>query len=127
MQPLNAPQALADITTTPTRVREYHVMTGENKMDMTVTFDPSAHFGVDQDVVESRLGEETVILHLKHGIYFGLDKVATLIWERLQAGETIGAIRDYVRASFDAVPDTLDREVNDFLQVLLEKELIRQP
>jgi hypothetical protein len=93
---------------------------------MTAALDPTAHFTVDKEVVESRLGEETVILHLRHGVYFGLDRVGTAIWERLQAGDTVEAMRAHVRASFDAVPDSLDGEISDFLQVLLEKELIEQ-
>lgn len=44
-------------------------------------FSPSA------DVVESVVGDETVILHLGNGTYYGLDRVGTRIW-RLLKGQT---------------------------------------
>ena len=44
--------------------------------------------------VESRVGEETVILHLGNDTYFGLDALGTRIWELLKAGTPLPAIRD---------------------------------
>jgi PqqD family protein of HPr-rel-A system len=41
---------------------------------------PSAH------AVESPVGDETVILHLVKGTYYGLDAVGTQIWALLKEG-----------------------------------------
>jgi hypothetical protein len=61
--------------------------------------------------MESRLGEETVILHLGSGVYFGLDAVGTLVWEAIR-GRT-GARRRLIFAPcpgrlFDDAPDTVE-------------------
>ena len=37
-----------------------------------------------REAVESRVGEETVLLHLKSGTYFGIDAVGTRIWALLK-------------------------------------------
>ena len=36
--------------------------------------------------VESRVGDETVLLHLENGTYYGLDAVGTRIWELIKDG-----------------------------------------
>ncbi|WP_223428711.1 PqqD family protein [Tateyamaria pelophila] len=87
-----------------------------------VTYVPSP------DAIESRLGEETVILHIGSGTYFGLDAVGTVVWEQLGKtdGMTPPAICDQVRAVFTDAPDTVDSEVTSFLEELVEHGLIQQ-
>ena len=41
------------------------------------------------DAVESAVGDETVILHLVNGTYYGLDAVGTRIWELIKQGVPI--------------------------------------
>jgi hypothetical protein len=91
---------------------------------MNATLDLTARYAPHREAIESRLGEEMVILHLERGIYFGLDAVGTIVWERLQTGETPEAILEYVCKHFDEVPETVDKDVSTFLQQLLENELI---
>ena len=38
------------------------------------------------DAVESAVGDETVILHLVNGTYYGLDPVGTRIWAMIKQG-----------------------------------------
>jgi hypothetical protein len=91
---------------------------------MNATLDLKAHYTPHTEAIESRLGDETVILHLERGIYFGLDAVGTIVWERLQAGDTPEAICAYVRASFDEVPGSVEDDITAFLGQLLENSLI---
>jgi len=93
-----------------------------NKLDVTAVYVPS------QDAIESRLGEETVILYLGSGTYFGLDAVGTVVWEQL--GQTKGMtpldICAHVRSVFTDAPDTVEAEVTGFLEQLAEHSLIQQ-
>ncbi len=41
-------------------------------------------FVVSPDAAESAVGDETVILHLVNGTYYGLDSVGTRIWAMLK-------------------------------------------
>jgi hypothetical protein len=91
---------------------------------MNMTFNLAARHAVRGDVVESRLGDETVILHLTRGVYLGLDAVGTVIWDRLQAGDTPASICAHIRETFEGTPEALEEEVSTFLQQLLENELI---
>jgi hypothetical protein len=80
------------------------------------------------DAMESRLGEETVILHLGSGVYFGLDAVGTLVWEAMAAGQadTPASLCAHVRASFSDAPDTVEADVTAFLERLVAHDLIRR-
>lgn len=44
------------------------------------------------DAAESAVGDETVLLHLVNGTYYGLDAVGTRIWAMLKDGDTPAAI-----------------------------------
>ena len=91
---------------------------------MTFSLKPSDSFAPHTEAVESRLGEETVILHLESGIYFGLDAVGTVVWERLQAGDSLEEICKQVKDAYEDAPDTVDDDIFTFLTQLLEHSLI---
>ncbi|MEE4316381.1 MAG: PqqD family protein [Erythrobacter sp.] len=93
---------------------------------MNATLDPTARYAPHAQAIESRLGDETVILHLERGTYFGLDVVGTIVWERLQAGDTPEDIAAHVRASFDEVPESVENDITTFLEALLENQLIER-
>jgi hypothetical protein len=94
---------------------------------MSTTPDTSASYLPSPDAIESRLGEETVILHLTSGTYFGLDAVGTVVWEQLghTNGMTPPEICAHVRSVFTDAPDTVDSEVTEFLEQLAEHGLIQ--
>lgn len=91
---------------------------------MTTTLEATSSYSPTADAVESRLQDETVILHLGSGIYFGLDAVGTVIWEQLQQSQSPRDICAFLRATFPDAPDTLESDVTAFLQDLLTHELI---
>jgi hypothetical protein len=91
-------------------------------LDMTAAYVPCP------DAMESRLGEETVILHLGSGTYFGLDAVGTLVWEAMAGGQaaTPADLCAHVRATFSDAPDTVEADVTAFLGQLVAHDLIRR-
>ncbi len=95
---------------------------------MTETLEMNAAYIPSPDAMESRLGEETVILHLGSGVYFGLDAVGTLVWEAMVAGKapTPADLCAHVRASFFDAPDTVEADVTAFLGQLVAHDLIRR-
>jgi len=94
---------------------------------MSTTLDVAASYLPSPDAIKSRLGDETVILHLTSGTYFGLDAVGTVVWEQL--GQTDGMtppdICAHVRSVFTDAPDSVDSEVTGFLEQLAEHGLIQ--
>ena len=74
---------------------------------------------------DSRLGEETVILHLESGVYFGLDPVGTRIWDILAQRATPAMIRETLLGEFDVAPEVLEKDIEGFLGSLLSHDIIR--
>ena len=67
------------------------------------------------DAVESRVGDETVLLHLKSGTYFGLDAMGTRIWAMLKEGMAPAAICGRLTEEFDVEADIAEADVRRFL------------
>jgi len=61
--------------------------------------------------VSTRLDDETVLLELKKGTYYGLNAVGTLIWEMVQQPQSIEALYCAVVERYDVEPETCKRDV----------------
>jgi hypothetical protein len=74
--------------------------------------------------ISSQLGDETVILDLEDGVYYGLDPVGTSIWRLLQEPRPIAEIRDRIVEEYDVDPERCERELLALLRDLAERRLI---
>lgn len=79
---------------------------------------PSEH------AIESRVGDETVLLHLETGTYYGLDVVGTRIWELLKAGQTPQEACAVIVEEFGVAPDVVETDARRFLQDLKEHAIV---
>lgn len=79
---------------------------------------------IPTDVMARQVGDETVLLHLGSGSYFGLDPVGTRIWQLLAEGKSPPEIRDLLVTEFDVTCDELERDIDRLLQELLGQGLI---
>jgi hypothetical protein len=70
------------------------------------------------------LGDDTVILDLRAGLYFSLNNVGTLVWQLVQRPRTVREIREAVLAAFDVEPDVCDRDIAALLRDLADRNLI---
>jgi hypothetical protein len=74
--------------------------------------------------VSSDLKGEAVILHLKSGVYYGLNEVGARIWELLQHPQTVASIRDALLAEYEVDREICERDLLAILQDLKAAELI---
>ncbi|QUL37653.1 PqqD family protein [Erythrobacter sp. JK5] len=79
---------------------------------------------IDDDAVANKVGEETVILHMTSGIYFGLDEIGTLLWEGLKSGATPAAVCNAIVEEYDIERATVESDLRTFLAELAENQLI---
>jgi hypothetical protein len=75
-------------------------------------------------VLSRRVGEETVLLDLESGIYFGLDGVGKFVWERVSEGRNLAETIDAIVAEYDVGEDQAKADVVDFAQTLIERGLL---
>lgn len=70
------------------------------------------------------MGEETVLLDLASGIYFGLDPVGSRIWSLIESPRPISEIRDELLKEYEVDETTCENEVLRFLNQAAERGLI---
>jgi hypothetical protein len=78
-----------------------------------------------EDVIACNLMEETVLLDLQSGIYFGLDPVGTRIWAMMGSPRRITDIHSQLLDEFDVDAETCERSVRQFLNELATKGLVQ--
>lgn len=76
------------------------------------------------DAAESPVGDETVILHLKDGIYYGLDSVGTRIWALLKEGAPIADICEQLSQEFGVDRGIIEADARRFLNDLHASGLV---
>jgi Coenzyme PQQ synthesis protein D (PqqD) len=80
---------------------------------------------VSDTVLSSQLGDESVILDHKHGLYFGLDNVGSYVWELLQEKEmTVADIKAAVLEEYDTDEATAIKDIETLLTQLKDEQLI---
>jgi hypothetical protein len=77
--------------------------------------------------VMSRLvGDETVLLDLESGMYFGLDGVGKRIWESIGEGLTLAEIAAVIMSEYDVQEDQAQADVIEFARDLVERGLLAE-
>ena len=73
----------------------------------------------------SRLvGDETVLLDMATGFYFGLDGVGKRIWESVADGKTLGQTAATIADEYDVEQARAETDVIEFVGELLERGLL---
>lgn len=79
---------------------------------------------IPSEVMARKVGDETVILDLASGTYFGLDAIGTRIWSLLEEGRSLGEICDAMVASHEVTRERIEADVLELAQALGERHLI---
>ena len=79
---------------------------------------------IPAQVMARQVGDETVILDLVGGTYYGLDPVGARIWQLMGEGKTLGEICDTMLEEYEVTREDLERDVVKLADKLLEQKLI---
>ena len=79
---------------------------------------------ISPQAVARQVGDETVILHLGSGTYFGLDPVGARIWQLMGEGKTLAEICQVMLDEYDVSREDLKRDTMILIQDLLARDLI---
>ena len=75
-------------------------------------------------VMARTVGEETVILDVATGTYFGLDTVGARIWELMTEERTLAEICDLMLEEYEVSRDELEGDLKRLAQDLADQGLI---
>ena len=75
--------------------------------------------------VSAATGDALVMFSMEKGSYYGLNDIATAIWERLKSPVAVAALCAELQGVFDVPPQRCEADVLGFLQKLEAKGLVR--
>ncbi|WP_345986759.1 PqqD family protein [Sulfurimonas sp. HSL-1656] len=87
--------------------------------------DYSKRIAVADTVFSQRVDDEIVLLDMESENYFGLDSVATDIWQLLQDGKTFQETVDALRNMYEVDQDVLKKDLETFVETLINKKLAK--
>lgn len=89
---------------------------------MTDIFDNT--FAISDHVSSTAVGDETVMLNLADGTYYGLDAVGTWIWDQLSAGVGPRRILSDMSSHYSIPLERAETDLREFLVELLDCGLL---
>ena len=84
-----------------------------------------SRFDIPPNVVARRVGDETVILDIDAGTYFGLDAVGARIWALIEEGLSLADICDILVEEYDAERETVETDTLRLASDLKKHDLVR--
>ncbi|MCP5420481.1 MAG: PqqD family protein [Gammaproteobacteria bacterium] len=79
---------------------------------------------IPANVMARQVDEETVILDLRGGAYYGLNDIGTRVWQLLIEGKTPMEVCDSMMEEFDVSREELEKDVLTLLNELECSQLI---
>jgi hypothetical protein len=77
-----------------------------------------------EGLISTVIDNETVILSLSKGEYFGLDPVASRIWELIETPTKVGNLVDSILEDFDVDRQTCETDVLAFVHDMVDKKMV---
>ena len=85
---------------------------------------PETKMVIPAQVMSRQVGDETVILDLGSGMYFGLDPVGARIWQLLSEGHQVDAVVSALLGEYDVPEEQLRQDVNGLVSELVSRGLV---
>jgi hypothetical protein len=87
-------------------------------------FSDATEVSATESALATTLDGEAVILETESGSYYGLNEVATLIWDELDDGATIHDLETEILAEYDVSEAQCRADLEGVLEDLADKGLV---
>ena len=79
---------------------------------------------IPAQVMAREVGDETVILDLASGTYYGLDPVGARIWQLISEKDSLVQVCDVMVLEFETTREVIENDVLTLVQTLMERKLV---
>ena len=79
----------------------------------------------DPKIISAPMDDELVMFNLERGMYYGLDDIASHIWQRLAEPISVTDLSEELLKEFDIDRETCQRETLELLNWLYQQDLIK--
>lgn len=76
------------------------------------------------ELVEANIDDDKVMMSVESGLYFGLDAVASRVWELLEKPLNVSELVDILTQEFDVDATQCLEDIEPFINTLHEHKLI---
>jgi hypothetical protein len=80
----------------------------------------------NKKVIQSKIGDEVVMLDMDSGFYFGLNSVASIIWGMLEKSTSFEEVINELMKEYNVDRQTCENDTRSFWDQLLERNIIKQ-
>jgi hypothetical protein len=77
-----------------------------------------------RDVVSSHIDGEAVMMSIERGKYYGMDPIASRIWELVEKPINVGDMIDTLMQEYNVTQEDCEKDVLVFLSDLLAEKLV---
>jgi len=77
------------------------------------------------NLISTAVRDETVMMDLDSGKYYGLDDIGSVIWQRLEKPQTFGTLIDFLTAEYAVERSVIAEDVARLLALMAEHEVVR--
>ena len=95
-----------------------------NTPSSSVSFDEQMLVTRNAVLLTAAVHDETVMMDLDSGHYYGLDDIGSEIWRRLEAPRRLGELIDSLVADYDADRAIIAEDVRKLLAVMAEHNVV---
>ena len=81
---------------------------------------------VSDEQVSTALGDETVILGMRDGVYYGLDAVGARVWALVASPRRVSELVTVITEEFEVSSERCERDVLALLEELAGRQLVRE-
>ena len=78
----------------------------------------------EEEVASKVIDGEAIIINLANGVYYSMDKVGALVWDLLQAGDSLEEVISAVTSRYDVAREQAEVNVCDLVQELVQENLV---
>lgn len=79
----------------------------------------------NKKIIQSKIGDEVVMMDIDSGFYFGMNGVGSVIWQHLSTAISLEELVGNLMDEFKVDKQTCESDTMEFLNNLLEKKIIR--
>ena len=80
----------------------------------------------NKEIIQSKIGEDVVMLDMESGFYFGLNSVASVIWKMMEQEISFDLMIERLMGTFNVERSLCESDTKELIDQLLEKKIIRE-
>lgn len=80
---------------------------------------------INPEILNSQIDDETVLLNIEFGKYFGLDPIASVVWSKLKNATQVSGLIQNLVEEYNVSLTECEQDTLKLLQEMLDSQLIK--